>query len=208
MESKIDFSSYTLDELHSSAKSIDRELYPERAQLIDDLIQQKQQEPEHLASEPVEGELASRGHRFAAAIVDLLIILIAFVPFIIYFGFERMEEESIEIIASSFIYGLVVTLFLNGYLLYAYGQTIGKHYMGIRIENLDGTQASFRNIYFKRMLPMQAIGMIPSVGQFISGIINPLFIFGKEQRCLHDYIAKTKVCYTETESSNQLDSTQ
>lgn len=200
MDSNIDFSNYTLHELQSSAKAIDRELYPERAKLIDELIQQKQQEPEYKESEVVAGEMASRGHRFAAAIVDFLIILIAFVPFIIYFGFERMEEESLEIIASSFIYGLVVTLILNGFLLYTYGQTIGKHYMGIRIENLDGTQASFTKICFKRMLPMQVIGIIPSAGEIISVIINPLFIFGKEQRCLHDYIAKTKVSYVDIDN--------
>ena len=70
--------------------------------------------------------------------------------------------------------------------------------MSIRVENLDGSKASLITIYFKRMLPMQLIGLIPSFGQFISGIVNPLFIFGKERRCLHDYLAKTKVSYTDT----------
>jgi hypothetical protein len=70
--------------------------------------------------------------------------------------------------------------------------------MSIRIENLDGTKASFSTIYVKRMLPMQLIGLVPSVGQFISGFINPIFIFGKQRRCLHDYVAKTKVSYTGT----------
>lgn len=64
--------------------------------------------------------------------------------------------------------------------------------MSMRIENLDGTKASLTTIYFKRMLPMQLIGLIPSIGQFISGIINPLFIFGKQRRCLHDYLAKKR----------------
>ena len=88
-------------------------------------------------------------------------------------------------------------MILHGYLLYHYGQTIGKNYMSIRIENLDGTKANLTTIYFKRMLPMQLIGLIPSFGQVISGFINPLFIFGKQKRCLHDYIAKTKVSYTD-----------
>ena len=79
--------------------------------------------------------------------------------------------------------------------MYYYGQTIGKNYMSIRIENLDGSKASLVTIYFKRMLPMQLISLVPSVGQLIAGIVNPLFIFGKQRRCLHDYIAETKVSY-------------
>jgi len=200
MDSNIDFSNYTLHELQSSAKAIDRELYPERAKLIDELIQQKQQEPEYKESEVVAGDLASRGHRFAAAIVDALIAFIVTLPVVLYVGLEKIQEGNIETLAVMFIYGLLVTLVLHGYLLYTYGQTIGKHYMGIRIENLDGTQATFTTIYFKRILPTQIVSLIPSVGQFISGIINPLFIFGKEQRCLHDYIAKTKVSYVDIDN--------
>jgi hypothetical protein len=68
--------------------------------------------------------------------------------------------------------------------------------MSIRIENLDNTKANLMTIYFKRMIPMQILSIVPFGGQFIAGIVNPLFIFGKEKRCLHDYVAKTKVCYT------------
>ncbi|WP_341206338.1 RDD family protein [uncultured Psychrosphaera sp.] len=200
MDSNIDFSNYTLHELQSSAKAIDRELYPERAKLIDELIQQKQQEPEYKESEVVAGEMASRGHRFAAAIVDLLIVLIVFIPYFIYYGFEKIEEDTLEIIVTSFLYGALSTLIIHGYLLYTYGQTVGKYYMGIRIENLDGTQASFSKIFFQRILPMQLISLVPVVGQYLSGVINPLFIFGKQQRCLHDYIAKTKVSYVDIDN--------
>jgi len=197
MDSNIDFSNYSLEELYSSAASIDRELYPERAKLIDDLILQKQQEPEHQGAPIVEGELASRGHRFAAAIVDLLIMIIALIPFFLFFGFEKLEEESLEMMAYGFLYGLGAMLILNGYLLYNYAQTIGKYYMGIRVENLDGSQAAFSKILFKRILPMQIVTLIPTVGDIIAGLVNPLFIFGKERRCLHDYIAQTKVCYVD-----------
>ena len=87
-------------------------------------------------------------------------------------------------------------LLFHGYLLANYAQTIGKHFLSIRIENLDGTQASFTTIFFKRLLVMQVIAQIPMVGTIIAGLINPLFIFAKEKRCLHDYIAQTKVSYT------------
>jgi hypothetical protein len=47
------------------------------------------------------------------------------------------------------------------------------------------------------MLPMQVISFIPGVGSIVAGLVDPLFIFGKDKRCLHDYIAKTKVCYVD-----------
>ncbi|GHB69791.1 hypothetical protein GCM10008107_18930 [Psychrosphaera saromensis] len=197
MDSNVDFSNYSLEELHSSAASIDRDLYPERAKLIDDLILQKQQQPENQGAPIIEGDLASRGHRFAAAIVDGLIAIIVSLPMIFYVGLEKLQEETFEVMALSFLYGLTILLILHGYLLYNYAQTIGKHYMGIRVENLDGTQATFSTILLKRMLPMQVISFIPGVGSIIAGFVDPLFIFGKDKRCLHDYIAKTKVCYVD-----------
>ena len=42
MDSKIDFSQYSLNDLYSSVKSIDRDMYPERAKEIDALIQEKE----------------------------------------------------------------------------------------------------------------------------------------------------------------------
>jgi uncharacterized RDD family membrane protein YckC len=199
MDSKIDFSTYTLEELYSSAASIDRELYPERAKLIDDLILQKQQDPDNQEAPIIDGDLATRGHRLAAAIVDALIAIIVTLPMLLYVGLDKFEDPTLEVMAISFIYGIALVLVLHGYFLYTYGQTIGKRYMGIRIENLDGTKAELSKIFFMRMLPIQLISIIPLVGQSIAGFVNPLFIFGKEKRCLHDYIAKTKVCYVADE---------
>lgn len=93
MDSNVDFSNYSLEELHSSAASIDRDLYPERAKLIDDLILQKQQQPENQGAPIIEGDLASRGHRFAAAIVDALIAIIVSLPMIFYVGLENFKKK-------------------------------------------------------------------------------------------------------------------
>ncbi len=199
MDSKIDFSSYSLNDLYSSAESIDRNVYPERAEEIDKLIRQKEAEnPEEIDTTKEIGEKATKSDRLVAAIIDGVIGIISLVPVIYYVGFDSFKEPSLSLLGVLFIYGVFTTMVLHGYLLYYYGQTIGKSYMAIRIENLDGTKASLTTIYFKRMLPMQLIGLIPSFGQFISGIVNPLFIFGKQSRCLHDYLAKTKVSYTGT----------
>ncbi|MBT1451386.1 RDD family protein [Glaciecola sp. XM2] len=201
MDLKIDFSRYTLDELYDSSRNIDRDMYPERAREIDALIAQRQNElplgsSDEIENEKVVGEKASRWDRLFASLIDALIHIIATIPLILYFGSAAFVEPTFAFILTAFVYGLCVTLMLQGYLLYTCAQTIGKHIIGTRIENLDGTKADFKRIIFVRILPMSLCALIPVVGQFIVGFINPLFIFGKQRRCLHDYIAKTKVSYT------------
>jgi hypothetical protein len=43
MRLKVDFSSYSLNDLYSSAESVDRTKYPDRAKEIDDLIREREQ---------------------------------------------------------------------------------------------------------------------------------------------------------------------
>ena len=199
MASTIDFSTYSLEELYDSSRSIDRNLYPDRAKEIDELILKKEKEkPEQQKDTNQVGEKAAKTDRLLSALIDGFIAMVAMTPIFYFFGLDAFKDPNLTLMAGTFVYGIFVTFTLNGYLMYYYGQTIGKHYMSIRIENLDGTKANLKTIYLKRMLPMQIIGLIPSVGQFISGIVNPLFIFGKQRRCLHDYLAKTKVTYTDT----------
>ena len=194
MDTPIDFSTYTLDELYSSAKVIDRERFPERAKEIDELIKTREaQDPAHNADLKIAGEKASRGDRLVAAIIDGLLGIAVFIPVIMYIGFESLSQPNLSLTAFLWGFGVFSMLVLHGYLMYQCGQTIGKYCMSIRIENLDGTQASFTTIYLKRMLPMQLLSLVPSVGQFIAGFVNPAFILGKDKRCLHDHIAGTKV---------------
>jgi uncharacterized RDD family membrane protein YckC len=227
MDSKIDFTSYTLEELESAAEFIDSDQYPGRAEEIDHLIKERStgqsekidrlikeraieqpaetdplikeraiEQPEALDNTKRVGDKATRTDRFSAAIIDGLIGIIALIPIFIYVDLDVLKDPSFSLTLSMFAYGLVVSFLLHGYLLYYYGQTIGKNFMSIRIEDLDDTKAELSTIYLKRILPMQVLALVPFGGQFIAGIVNPLFIFGKEKRCLHDYVAKTKVCYT------------
>ena len=118
------------------------------------------------------------------------------IPVINYIGMESLEEPPLILVVSLLLYGVSTTLLIHGYFMHQYGQTLGKRYMSIRIENLDGSQASFATIFFKRMLPIQLALQLPVAVQYIACVVNPLFIFGKQRRCLHDYLAKTKVSYT------------
>jgi uncharacterized RDD family membrane protein YckC len=197
MDSKIDFTSYTLEELESAAESIDSDEYPESAEEIGRLIKNRAiEQPEEVDNTKRVGDKATRTDRFSAAIIDGLIGIIALIPIFIYIDFDVLKDPSFSLTLSMFAYGLVVSFLLHGYLLYYCGQTIGKNFMSMRIENLDDTKAELSTIYLKRILPMQVLALVQFGGQFISGIVNPLFIFNKQKRCLHDYIAKTKVCYT------------
>ena len=42
MKKEVDFKKYSLEELYESAKSIDRDKYPERTKVIDALIREKE----------------------------------------------------------------------------------------------------------------------------------------------------------------------
>ena len=209
MDSKIDFTSYTLEELNSAADSIDSDQYPERAEEINRLIQERAvtniEQVDHAKKVDNTAEVdntkrvggkATRGDRFISALIDGLIGMVASIPIFMYVDFDKLADPSFVLGLSLLGYGLVISFILHGYLLYHYGQTIGKNFMSIRIENLDDTKAELSTIYLKRILPMQVISIVPFGGQIIAGLVNPLFIFGKQKRCVHDYIAKTKVCYT------------
>ncbi|GHG66500.1 hypothetical protein GCM10010919_14230 [Alishewanella longhuensis] len=199
MDFKIDYSRYSLDELYSAAESIDRQAYPDRANEIDKLLREKlklvestnQAEAANLA-----GTQATRQDRLFAVIIDGAINATASIPFIYYYGLESFKDPTLLLAAISIIYGFLTVAIFHGYLIYSYGQTIGKYLMSIRIENLDGTKASWKRIVLLRMLPIVLIHQLAFIGMVIAGIINPILIFGKERRCLHDYIAKTKVSYT------------
>jgi uncharacterized RDD family membrane protein YckC len=77
-------------------------------------------------------------------------------------------------------------------MLYRSGQTIGKRALDIAVVRSDGSPVALSRYIFLRVAPMWLLGLIPLVGRFI-GLVDPLLIFGKERRCLHDLIADTIV---------------
>ncbi|WP_373952307.1 RDD family protein [Vibrio pomeroyi] len=140
--------------------------------------------------------LASRWSRFWAFVIDGLIYAAAMIPVALYTNlFDRaVSNGAVELHEQimMFIYGWVVFLLCHGYLLQKKGQTIGKNVMEIAIVDMDGKQIGLFNIVIKRILPMSIFVYIPVIGQFIS-ILNYLFVFRKNRRCLHDLIAGTQV---------------
>ena len=91
-----------------------------------------------------------------------------------------------------FLVGQSIFLILNGSFLANYGQTIGKRVMKIKIVDMEGNNLGLIKLYSLRYLTFSLFSQIPVAGGLIS-LVNILFIFGKERRCLHDRLAGTQV---------------
>jgi len=87
---------------------------------------------------------------------------------------------------------ILALIAINLYLLYRFGQTLGKKLVGIRIVKTDGSRAGLARIIFVRDLPFWIVALIPLIGALVS-LADPLFIFGESRRCLHDRLAGTIV---------------
>ena len=141
-------------------------------------------------------ELAGRGMRLAAAIIDALILLVIMIPLMVmggYFrGFMTGEQPGMATQLMWAALGFVIFVLVQGYPLSQSGQTWGKKALKMKIVDLDGRQPSFATLIAKRYLPVQAISAVPVVGGLF-GLVNVLFIFREDRRCIHDLIAGTRV---------------
>ena len=142
------------------------------------------------------GTLAGRGARLGAAMIDVVIAMLAFgaiawlTPFNI---FVTDPTQGLWLpMARNTLIGFVFFLLFHGYLLATRGQTIGKMLVKIRIVRLDGSRASFARLVGLRFFVNSLFTLIPVVGP-LYGMVDALFIFRAERRCVHDLIADTVV---------------
>lgn len=143
-----------------------------------------------------EKPLASRWARLGASIIDSIIMMFVVVP-AMYFtgGFDGIMEGREPGFVYMFSMGLVsfiVFFAINYRFLVSNGQTIGKKVLEIKIVDLNGNVPQFQPQLLIRYAVYLLPGQIPMVGQLFS-LINVLFIFSAEKRCIHDLVAKTKV---------------
>ena len=139
-------------------------------------------------------QLAERGTRLAAYIVDILSIVAVgmVVGFLglttMFFGNMGTTASAVAIMMLGFI-GFVL---VNGYLLITRGQSIGKIVFGIRIVRSDGSPANAGHVLGLRYIVNWAIASIPIIGSIYS-LVDSLCIFRDSRKCLHDDIADTIV---------------
>ncbi|HEX7235714.1 MAG TPA: RDD family protein [Gammaproteobacteria bacterium] len=139
--------------------------------------------------------LASRGLRLAAAMVDGVLSLFVSLPLVFYTGYlEKALAGTVDYVTGYAIslVGLAMFAAMHGYLLVKHGQTIGKRWVGTRIVNVsDGRVPTIRALLV-RYATMKLVAYIPLVGGLFA-LVNILFIFRRDRRCLHDLAAGTKV---------------
>ena len=144
--------------------------------------------------------LAGRGERLGASLIDGVISLATFLPLAAVTGYfgkvmdaaRGGEAMSFLTMAGYVALAFVMFVVVQGYPLAKTGQTWGKKLLWIRIVDLDGAQPPLWRLIVLRYLPTQLLSLVPVAGNFYA-LIDALFIFRQDKRCLHDLIAGTQV---------------
>lgn len=140
--------------------------------------------------------LASRWQRLGGYLLDLLIVgVILYLLMSLTGTVEQLRTEAGLSIGQQLIWvaiSLALFVALNGYLLAKDGETIGKQLVKTRIVDLEGEVPPFGKLILLRYAVFTFLVLIPILGPII-GLLDSLWIFGREKRCLHDVLAGTKV---------------
>ena len=147
-----------------------------------------------------DAELAQRWMRLVAVLLDAAIVMVP--SFIVSSIVASMRQpfalrsaplpDGVVLLLALYLLGLGAYVVVQLVMLHRSGQTLGKRLMGIRIVRSDGTRAGLGRIFLLRALVPNLIGAIPFVGYFFV-LIDALFIFADDRRCLHDRFADTIV---------------
>lgn len=144
-------------------------------------------------TEPV---LASPGQRLGAALIDALIGFCYGIPIMYALGtwsyVKRGAGAPLSLLLVSGLLGFVFFILVHGYFLKQNGQTVGKKLVGIRIADLESGIPAFGKIIGLRYLPISIVSLIPLVGNLLT-LLDVLFVFRADRRCVHDLIAGTQV---------------
>jgi len=144
--------------------------------------------------------MATARSRLAAILIDGSLLLPEVIGAIVLAG--RMAPEraqspaspqtgTLVVVAACWLYFLSVMAYqMVG--LSRRGQTVGKRAMKIGIVKLDGSKPGFLHAVLLRALVNGLPGAIPVVG-VLYPLIDFLFIFRADRRCVHDLIAGTRV---------------
>lgn len=141
-------------------------------------------------------DLASRWARLGSALLDSFIGSLFVIPGILIMVsagvFIAHNHPNPALLIGGFSAmgaGLLILLAIQIYLLSTRGQTIGKKIVGIKIVNFDdGTNPGFVKAFLLRVFVNGLIGFVP-----LYSLVDLLFIFRADQRCIHDLLANTVV---------------
>lgn len=142
--------------------------------------------------------LASLMSRFCASFLDGMVLVVAFVVGVFaMLGAAQaglvapmaQAQESLDLLAMAILYFFpLAACIIQWNMITTRGQSLGKLVMQIRIVSVDGSLPGFVSGVILRNWVRNLLGFIP-----LFGLIDILFIFGSSQRCIHDYLAGTRV---------------
>lgn len=141
-------------------------------------------------SASLEERKAHRSTRLAAAILDGLAFGGVLVGVAFLAGLVAPKNQAL--LGGMVFLAFALMIAINVVLLARAGQTIGKKALGISIVRTDGSRASVPRLIFLRYVPLRLLGAIPYLGAILT-LLDSVWIFGGERRCLHDLIADTIV---------------
>lgn len=161
-------------------------------QVVDASAKSVDSDKSEIAESTIEVIPASRWTRFLAFFIDGVITAVIILPIWMYTDYTQIGEINLRELAAVYVYLGLMFLLVHGYLLHKKGQTIGKHLMDIAIVDMEGKPLGLYKILGKRVVPMLAFKIVAISGNLIA-MMESLFIFRKNRRCLHDLIAGTQV---------------
>lgn len=136
--------------------------------------------------------LASRGKRLGGAILDSLFYMGAAAPGFIFMivNSDSNNDELALIGMGIMLAGLLVVGIVNWVMISTSGQSIAKRILGMRILMLEtGQLPGFVNGVLLRIWVPALVNQACS----LFGLVDALWIFNEERRCIHDLIARTVV---------------
>ncbi len=154
--------------------------------------------PHTLPSLP-NAELADAGVRFVAVLVDRMALWLPAIALALPVGLvtvDRLAEDTmvLAVLGTGLLWVLPLTV-VQWVLAARHGQSIGKRLMGIRAVRDDGLPPDFLTMVVMRQWVIGLVNLVVqlfcSVG--VLAIVDPLFIFSSDRKCLHDRIAGTSV---------------
>jgi uncharacterized RDD family membrane protein YckC len=152
-------------------------------------------------------ELASRGRRLGAALIDYILLNLCVTPLALTVPRTALSAAMSSGDLSGILSapGMIVGSALSGFAIFVLliaqisllsfrGQTLGKALFSIRIVRLaDDSDPGFGRAWLRRSLPRWIIFVIIPYFGAILCVLESLSIFREDRRCLHDQMAGTKV---------------
>ena len=142
-------------------------------------------------------ELAGRWARLGAALVDGVLVGVAGSVIMIPSGLmaRAMQQDPTAMLWQSVI-GMALYALINARLLASSGQTVGKRLLHVRIVDHQTHQVVpvWNSLALRYLLfaGVPALLLDPTLGIGVL-LLDIVFIFGKDRRCVHDLVAGTIV---------------